>query len=90
VSDRAGRLLLVSAACRLAPTRSGCCSVRRLQQWWSLVIWLAGGVVLHDLVLAPVLIAVGIASRKLPRSLRRPAAVQAPWPRLIMRPPSMT
>lgn len=38
--------------------------------------WLVGGVVLHDLVLAPlVIVLVALAGRLTPRSLRAPAAV---------------
>ena len=38
--------------------------------------WLVGGVVLHDLLLAPVvLVLVAVAARLLPRSARAPAAV---------------
>jgi len=38
--------------------------------------WLVGGVVLHDLVLAPlVIVLVAVAGRLTPRSLRAPAAV---------------
>ena len=42
----------------------------------NLVLWLAGGVVLHDGVLALVVLAVGtVAVRMLPRSARAPAVV---------------
>jgi hypothetical protein len=75
VSDRAGRLLQVSVGLPAGAYALWLLASSPVAQWWSLLIWLAGGVVLHDLVLAPVLIAVGVASRKLPRSLRRPAAV---------------
>jgi hypothetical protein len=45
------------------------------EQLTSEAFWLAGGVVLHDAVLAPLVVAVGyVASRLLPRGARRPAA----------------
>ncbi|MCW2839833.1 MAG: hypothetical protein JWR55_1316 [Aeromicrobium sp.] len=46
------------------------------EQLTSEAFWLAGGVVLHDAVLAPLVVAVGyVASRVLPRGSRRPAAM---------------
>ena len=45
-------------------------------QWLSLGKWLAGGVVAHDLVLAPIVVVAGvIGSRLLPSFARAPVAV---------------
>jgi hypothetical protein len=44
--------------------------------WGSVLTWLAGGVVLHDVVLAPIVVGLGVAaSRWLPAPWRRPAVV---------------
>jgi hypothetical protein len=44
------------------------------EQLTSEAFWLAGGVVLHDAVLAPVVVALGyVGSRLLPKHARRPA-----------------
>ena len=45
-------------------------------QWLSLLKWLAGGVVAHDLVLAPIVVVCGVAAtRWLPVYARAPVAV---------------
>ena len=45
-------------------------------QWLSLATWLAGGVLAHDLVLAPVILLLGVAaSRWMPSYARLPVAV---------------
>lgn len=75
MSDRIGRLLLVLAAVPAGAYAIWLLVHAALDDWWGLGSWLVGGVVVHDLLLAPVLIAVGIASRKLPVPLRAPAAV---------------
>lgn len=42
---------------------------------WSVVIWFAGGIVLHDFVFAPLCVAVGLGARRLlPRSWWAPLA----------------
>ncbi len=59
---------LAYAATRLADVPS--------DQWASVLTWLAGGVVLHDGVLAPLVVVLGvIASRWLPAPWRAPAVV---------------
>jgi hypothetical protein len=45
------------------------------EQLRSAAVWLAGGVVLHDLVLAPLVVLIGVAAaRAIPRHARRAAA----------------
>ena len=45
-------------------------------QWLSVAKWLAGGVIAHDLVLAPIVVVLGVlASRLLPTYARAPVAV---------------
>jgi len=63
---------LAYAASRLADVPS--------DQWASVLKWLIGGVVLHDGVLAPVVVVLGlIASRWLPAPWRAPAVVGLIW-----------
>lgn len=46
------------------------------EQWLPLVKWLAGGVIAHDLLLAPVVVVIGIlAARALPAYARLPVAL---------------
>jgi|SoiMethySBSTD1v2_1073268.scaffolds.fasta_scaffold1242374_2 hypothetical protein len=48
--------------------------------WGSVLTWLAGGVLLHDAVLAPIVIGLGVAaSRWLPVPWRSPAVVALVW-----------
>ena len=75
MNDRALRLLLMALAAPAGAYALWLLATSPARMWWSVLVWLVGGVVLHDLVLAPVLLAVGVASRKLPRHLRTPAAV---------------
>jgi hypothetical protein len=75
VSDRLGRLLLVSAALPAGAYAFWLLVTSPSQHWWPLVVWLAGGVVLHDVVLAPMLLAMAFASRKLPAHVRTPAVI---------------
>jgi uncharacterized membrane protein YidH (DUF202 family) len=75
VSDRLGRLLLLAAAVPAGTYASWLLVTSPAEQWSALLVWLAGGVVLHDLVLAPVLLAMGVASRMLPAHARTPAAI---------------
>lgn len=46
-----------------------------LAQLVSLGLWLAGGLVVHDAILAPVVLALGWVYRSSPAALRRPATV---------------
>lgn len=46
-----------------------------LDQLLSLGLWLVGGVVLHDLVLAPVVLLLALALRRTPAAWHRPATV---------------
>jgi hypothetical protein len=75
VSDRTGRLLLASAAVLAGAYALWLLVHSAMDQWLALLTWLLGGVVLHDLVLVPVVLAVGIAARRLPAYVRAPAAV---------------
>jgi hypothetical protein len=75
VSDRLGRLLLLAAAVPAGAYAIWLLLTSPSQDWWALVVWLAGGVVLHDLVLAPLLLALALASRKLPAHTRTPAVI---------------
>jgi hypothetical protein len=44
--------------------------------WWSLLVYLVGGVVVHDFVLAPVVVGLGVlAARVAPAAWRAPMAV---------------
>ena len=75
MSDRTGRLLLASAAVLAGAYALWLLVHSAMDQWLALLTWLLGGVVLHDLVLVPVVLAVGIAARRLPAYVRAPAAV---------------
>jgi hypothetical protein len=75
VSDRAGRLLLASASVPAGAYALWLLVQSAMDQWLALLTWLLGGVVLHDLVLAPMVLAVGVAARRLPGYVRAPAAV---------------
>jgi hypothetical protein len=75
VSDRTGRLVLAAASVPAGAYALWLLLHSATDQWPALLTWLIGGVVLHDLVLAPVLLAVGLAAHRLPAYLRAPAAV---------------
>lgn len=46
------------------------------EQLWSMIAWLIGGVVVHDFVLAPVVVVVGVTiARVVPGDVRTPLAV---------------
>ena len=75
MSDRAGRLLLASASVPAGAYALWLLVQSAMDQWLALLTWLLGGVVLHDLVLAPTVFAVGVAARRLPGYVRAPAAV---------------
>lgn len=75
MSDRTGRLLLASAAVPAGAYALWLLVHTAMDEWWALLVWLVGGVVVHDLILAPVVIAVGVASHWLPAYVRAPAAV---------------
>jgi hypothetical protein len=63
---------LAYAATRLADVPS--------DQWASVLLWLIGGVVLHDAVIAPAVVFLGVvASRWLPVPWRAPAVVGLIW-----------
>jgi hypothetical protein len=74
VSDRAGRLLLASASVPAGAYALWLLVQSAMDQWLALLTWLLGGVILHDLVLAPMVLAVGVAARRLPGYVRAPAA----------------
>ncbi len=62
----------------LAVMAYGAWSLREVDwaDWPSLLVWLGGGVVAHDFLLAPVVVAVGVlAAGRLPDSWRAPAVV---------------
>ena len=75
MSDRTGRLLLASAAVPAGAYALWLLVHSAMDEWPALLTWLIGGVVLHDLVLAPAVLAVGLTARRLPAYLRAPAAV---------------
>ena len=71
-------LRIALAVLGLAAGLYGVWSLREVDwaDWWSLLTYLAGGVVLHDFVLAPIVAVIGVlAARTVPDTWRGPLAV---------------
>lgn len=71
-------LRLVLAALGVVAGLYGVWSLREVDpgDWWSLLAYLGGGVVVHDFVLAPVVVVLGVlAARVAPEAWRAPMAV---------------
>jgi hypothetical protein len=72
-------ILAVPAAAALAYAATRLADVPA-EDWTSVLKWLIGGVVLHDGVIAPIVVVLGlVASRWLPAPWRAPAVVGLVW-----------
>jgi len=72
------RLRVGLGALGVALVAYGLWSLRAVEwaDWPSLLVWLAGGVIAHDFLLAPVVVALGVlAARRVPDTWRAPMVV---------------